>query len=715
MCGFHLRAPPPSQHLKKILRNYPEGSQVFKEALQNADDAGAREFSVLLDERHLYSGDEASRRFLGPALVMHNDGLFTDKDWRSLQCMFESGKTAAMGKIGRFGMGSRSYFHLTDVLFVLSGSKFAFLDPDWILSGDGGAMGDLADLPPLLKSLYAPFPGLFGLGKTSTTFSGTIFRLPLRMGKFARQSTFAPYEYTVQKTLKIISRFKLEVAECLLFLQSVRRAQIWTWPEHEERPSRLFSAELSSRPISSCSPCVSSFESNEEWSTQATLPVKTRDDASPLALLLRSVRDAVDCTSPQWVENVIRGETGSLPGVERHVTVEVRHFDRDFQYGAEPVKEEEQQWIQCLQVVTDPTLSAILRQQKSEAMVPMIGVAFQKDHGPDFHGRAFTFLPLPDVSTGLPVHVHGSFYLTDNRRSLWTGGKDTDGQAQVWVRWNETLIRCMAPAYARVLALSGDEKYQAWPDPLKVDPKFRPLLVPLVREIVLADCVLGHDDVRWSPEECRFLVLSESDTEVLSKVERTRGCLVAEITSICQENSQRIMHVPEHVQRLLVLLDEVEKMQGATDGKKKHFHSISLLDVFYSCLLPDWRARNVHSLTLLTSYPALMFVLCKTLSRAGERHLLRFKPLCEDLPFLPVSEPGDESVRLLSPQEAYDPGLSGFAIARRMMPAGEFRTADVLKVLRRWGLKTALHWPDLAKEAFTRVALLGDQFCGLER
>lgn len=48
---FCLRSPPPSQHLKKILANYPEGPQIFQEALQNADDAKAAKFRVILDER----------------------------------------------------------------------------------------------------------------------------------------------------------------------------------------------------------------------------------------------------------------------------------------------------------------------------------------------------------------------------------------------------------------------------------------------------------------------------------------------------------------------------------------------------------------------------------------------------------------------------------------------------------------------------------------
>lgn len=45
-------------------------------------------------------------------MIFVNDALFKEEDWQALQNMFESGKANTPGKIGRFGMGSRSYFHM---------------------------------------------------------------------------------------------------------------------------------------------------------------------------------------------------------------------------------------------------------------------------------------------------------------------------------------------------------------------------------------------------------------------------------------------------------------------------------------------------------------------------------------------------------------------------------------------------------------------------
>ena len=68
-------------------------------------------------------------------------------------------------------------------------------------------------------------------------------------------------------------------------------------------------------------------------------------------------------------------------------------------------------------------------------------------------GRIFCFLPLPpdaDSKTGFPVHVHGYFGLTDNRRGLkWPG---LDCQDDSTAEWNVSLVKRVASqAYANLL------------------------------------------------------------------------------------------------------------------------------------------------------------------------------------------------------------------------------------------------------------------------
>lgn len=71
--------------IREILRNYPEGTSILKELVQNADDAGAREVRLCLDLRHHGTSNlpsPALAQFQGPALLVYNNGVFTDTDFR---------------------------------------------------------------------------------------------------------------------------------------------------------------------------------------------------------------------------------------------------------------------------------------------------------------------------------------------------------------------------------------------------------------------------------------------------------------------------------------------------------------------------------------------------------------------------------------------------------------------------------------------------------
>ena len=74
--------------IREILRNYPEGSSILKELIQNADDAGATEVSFVLDLRQhgkqkLWSKGMAS--FQGDSLLAFNNSTFTKTDFKSIQ------------------------------------------------------------------------------------------------------------------------------------------------------------------------------------------------------------------------------------------------------------------------------------------------------------------------------------------------------------------------------------------------------------------------------------------------------------------------------------------------------------------------------------------------------------------------------------------------------------------------------------------------------
>ena len=185
---FGLRAPIKEQ-LEAILLDYP-GGQLLAEALQNAEDSKATEFSLVLDECHHHGVDD---QLSGPAFLLLDNGCgFSDREWRSLQNLNRSEKKNVPGEIGRYGMGSRSYFHYSDVTLVASCGKYVGIDPlNRVKSHDrgeaGGWMLDLSHPSPadtshpvvdeynnIFESLELVAPNFYVDNK------GAAFRLPLR-------------------------------------------------------------------------------------------------------------------------------------------------------------------------------------------------------------------------------------------------------------------------------------------------------------------------------------------------------------------------------------------------------------------------------------------------------------------------------------------------------------------------------------------------------
>jgi hypothetical protein len=56
----------------------------------------------------------------GPALLVYNDGVFSDEDFESIQSIGDSKKRGQLAKTGRFGIGFNSCYHLTEVPTFLS-------------------------------------------------------------------------------------------------------------------------------------------------------------------------------------------------------------------------------------------------------------------------------------------------------------------------------------------------------------------------------------------------------------------------------------------------------------------------------------------------------------------------------------------------------------------------------------------------------------------
>ena len=92
----------------------------MQEVLQNADDAGATTVRFFVDCRQ--HGVDPARlwhrklaQFQGPALLVYNDARFEGDDWEGIQNLQQSIKAKDPFKVGKFGIGFNSVYHLTGI------------------------------------------------------------------------------------------------------------------------------------------------------------------------------------------------------------------------------------------------------------------------------------------------------------------------------------------------------------------------------------------------------------------------------------------------------------------------------------------------------------------------------------------------------------------------------------------------------------------------
>ena len=238
----------PSPVLRNLLQHYPSGGQFISEALQNAEDTDrATKFCAVLDLQH-HPTDQIRQdhrtwreRFQGPAILFYDNGGFRDRDWESLQQIYNSEKRHSPSEVGKYGMGSRSFFHIGDNIQIVSGTKYAVLDPDEKVS-DNGEFGAILDMvtddfegKPFHQAYpdeCAPFRDFFGCTMEGS-FPGTIIRatwpdfevhhfshmhqvhcnktlhdllpakVPLRLKPWASESSFMPEEFDSERAKKI--------------------------------------------------------------------------------------------------------------------------------------------------------------------------------------------------------------------------------------------------------------------------------------------------------------------------------------------------------------------------------------------------------------------------------------------------------------------------------------------------------------------------------
>ncbi len=130
--------------LADVYKDAGDGRTLFRELVQNADDAGARRLRFTVLERGWPHADNSLLR--GPALLVANDGPFSDKDREGLHKAIGGSKEEDVHKIGTFGIGLKSVFHICEAFLYIGAAQAVWragvLNP-WAGTGESGARDPL--------------------------------------------------------------------------------------------------------------------------------------------------------------------------------------------------------------------------------------------------------------------------------------------------------------------------------------------------------------------------------------------------------------------------------------------------------------------------------------------------------------------------------------------------------------------------------------------
>jgi hypothetical protein len=171
--------------IKDILQDgYYRGFPILKELVQNADDARATRMAFAWRPGIRNAEHELLR---GPAVVVVNNGPFSDRDERGLRSLRVSSKRGDTSLVGRFGIGLTSVYHLCDAFFYVSSGRLTsararIINPWWSDDGEGPHQNwqdPVAVDQGLLKAAIGPIAAS-GMDSTDTWFA---LWLPLRQEK----------------------------------------------------------------------------------------------------------------------------------------------------------------------------------------------------------------------------------------------------------------------------------------------------------------------------------------------------------------------------------------------------------------------------------------------------------------------------------------------------------------------------------------------------
>ncbi len=433
---------PITTRIHNILEDYKEGVGVFKELIQNADDAGASKVRFLVDwrigpkDRLLSDGMSECQ---GPALWAYNDGLFSDSDFKNINKLAGATKKQDISTIGRFGLGFNAVYHLTDVPSFVSREYIVMFDPNChhlqkhiTDASQPGIRINLAEFPRPLKvyeNQFQPYHGIFDCNMKYNTeesfhYQGTLFRFPFRTLVQAGKSEICQKVYNEEKVTAIVDSLRESASLLLVYTEHVTEVELFELKSNQEPEQMrlILSVKKTAESPGNDTPFIKTC--SKWWSD------KMQDEATLSECPSKSQRITIN----------ISESTTSSSG-------EIKH------------SKSQDSWLisSCMGTGSSSAL-ALGSEGREKGLMPFAETAVKLNCSEEaatkvprvVSGEAFCFLPL-SIPTGLPVHINGYFAIMSNRRAIWEPGT-TEHDKPFEGDWNASLLSdAIACSYIQLL------------------------------------------------------------------------------------------------------------------------------------------------------------------------------------------------------------------------------------------------------------------------
>ena len=666
--GFELTGQhePLTTRLNNILREYKVGVGIFKELIQNADDACATKLCFLIDRRDgpkksLFSPDMSECQ--GPALWAYNDAVFSDDDFKNINKLAGKTKKEDLGKIGRFGLGFNAVYHLTDVPSFLSRESFVVFDPNVqnlsgiITESHPGLRIDLAKNARPLKTFTDQFQSYHDVFQCNTRpqnderfyFNGTLFRFPFRTKLQAARSEISEEVYDAKKIETLIDSLREGISLLTLYTQHVVEVEVYDLDQNKDpREMRLI---------------LSAKKNVESVKLEASTNVQLDTFGVSRNAFIK------EC-SEWWKANLLNDAV--LPSPFRSEVVSIHITETD--------TKRYEQWLVSSCMGNDSSLQLAKNEGQNDGLLPCAGTATKLSSDETTRtpkailGEAFCFLPL-SIATGLPVHVNSSFAVMSNRRSLWERSSSTQLQ-DLEVRWNESLMSdAVCNGYVQLLetvklmcergTLQDYPFHALWPcyKNLKSN-SWKTLVNNVYKKIVENSLPLLRSNGRWLDINSGYILADDLRQ-------------APEITVAMRELNQNVFELPEDVFNTLKECGQAETLQK---------HTLTLEGFFTDFFFP-------HILTLSHEVRNALVQFGLDCISSKEELALHFK----ENACIPCSQDGNNLAKpadLINPNEA---AAKLFSPEDNRFPVGkEFLTEDRIFVMEKLGMKKdLLSWEEI--------------------